>query len=111
MSPLVEEALKYLTTTCNTSALYLFDEDNIKLTLKALHKHGEALNPNKIESWVLANHWKPIPAKSISTWANTIASNGQVRMKYRLYLSSEKEVLSQLQARLAAKKSQVALPA
>jgi len=106
MSPLVEEALKHLTANCNISVLHIFDEDQVKLTLKALHKHGEILDSDAIEAWVLAHHWKANPAKSIAAWARTIASNGQVRLKYRAYFSNEQEIIRQLQAGLAATPTQ-----
>lgn len=100
MSPLVEEALKSLTTSCNISALHVRDEDQVKLTLKALHKHGEILDPTEIESWVLANNWQPKPAKSITTWAKKIASKGRVQLKNKSFLKKEKEIINQFQQNL-----------
>ena len=100
MSPSVEEALKTLTITCNISALHVQDEDNIKLTLRALDNYGEILDPTEIEAWVSANGWQSKPTKNITDWSQKIASNSRVQLKFKSHQESEKDIIHRLQEKL-----------
>ncbi len=96
MTPLVEKALEYLSVTCNKAGLHPLDEDNIKVTLRALHKKGEILDAQEIRSWVTGNGWSSMPAKDVSQWAGNIARGGRVQLKNKMMAPTEKDVLRRI---------------
>jgi hypothetical protein len=98
MDPILIKALESLTITSNIVGLHTSDEDNIKVTLKVLHKKGISLPPQGIESWLLANKWQPNPIKSVVKWANTIGTGGGVRLKFKDSAPTENEVWTRLNA-------------
>lgn len=98
MDPILIKALESLTITSNIVGLHTSDEDNIKVTLKVLHKKGISLSPQGIESWLLANQWQPNPIKSVVKWASTIGNGGSVRLKFKQFSPTEKEVWARFNA-------------
>ncbi len=99
MSPLLIEALKHLSVTCNTSGLHILDEDRIKVVFKALHKEGEILDPDLIKAWVTKNGWSKTPTKQISSWAEKIEEGGRVQLKNKNSAPKERQILELLKNR------------
>ncbi len=101
MTPLVEEALKLLTSRCNTSALHPNDEDYAKITLRALKSYGEHIDPAAINAWLLSNNWQPEPIKRIVKWSTAVSNGGRVQIKYKTSAPTEKQILTILADRTA----------
>jgi len=104
MSPLLEQAMKTLTVRCNTTALHPTDEDMIKSYFKALHKHGELLDPISLGEWAKNNNWETQPIKLLSKWAEAISTGGRVVIKHKAFVETEKEIISHLKNRLEENK-------
>lgn len=101
MTPFIEEALKLLTSRCNLSGLHSNDEDLIKVTLRALKKQGEIIDPAAIEQWALSNNWQPKPLKDLISWASAVSSGGRVQLKFKAMAPTEKEITKIIKERVA----------
>jgi hypothetical protein len=102
MSPLVNQAMATLTVICNKSGLHPTDEDNVKMHLKALHKHGEVLNPTELKLFAEANGWEKEPVKQLFKWAEAISSGSRVVIKHKAHVQTEKQIIAHLKNRIAA---------
>lgn len=100
MSPLVNQAMATLTVICNTSGLHPTDEDNVKMYLKALHKHGEDINPAELKMLAEANNWEKQPVKQLTKWAETISTGGRVVIKHKAHVQTEKQIIAHLNSRM-----------
>jgi len=83
MTPLLEEALKLLTSMVNlsTGIIHPSDESAAKLFFKDLHKEGVLLNEMEISSWAVSNGWQLKDAKQLGELAERIGNGGRVVIK------------------------------
>lgn len=102
MSTLVQQAMDTLTVRCNLAHLHPMDEDTIKSYLKALHKHGENINPAELRVLAEANNWGKEPVKQLVKWAEAISSGGRVVIKDKRMMETDKQIIAHLKSRIAA---------
>ncbi|KPD24027.1 DUF1889 family protein [Idiomarina zobellii] len=83
MTPVVEEALKSLTTRVNlsTGLAHPLDSDSAKEMFKILSEHGESLNGNEITTWAAQNGWSNRHASELGDLGEKIGSGGRVQIK------------------------------
>ena len=74
MTPLLEEALKSINSSVNVSTGLTApnDKNRAKELFKYLHKDGEILLANEIESWAVMNGWQKDDANELGSLAQQI---------------------------------------
>lgn len=100
MTTLVQQAMDTLTVRCNPAHLHPHDEDTIKSFLKALHKHGESINPSELKVMAEASNWGKEPVKQLMKWAEAISSGGRVVIKDKRMVETEKQIIAHLKKRM-----------
>ena len=100
MTTLVQQAMDTLTVRCNLAHLHPMDEDTIKSYLKALHKHGESINPAELKALAEANNWGQEPVKQLVKWAGAIANGGRVVIKDKRLVETDKQIIDHLKSRI-----------
>ena len=100
MLPLLEEALKSLTSRVNlsTGLGHLNDECAAKEIFKLLHKEGVPLLASDITAWAQANKWRPKDAEKLGDLAQHIGDGGRVVVKNKGMWADD--ILEQLKRRI-----------
>ncbi len=83
MSPLIEKALEAITarTNISTGLAHPNDMNAAKEMFVRLHREGEILLSNEIESWAIENGWKPSDAAELGSLGQQIGMGKQPRIE------------------------------
>ena len=104
MSPLVEEALRSLTSRVNlsTGLSNYSDESAAKEIFKLLHKEGESLVAGEITQWAMSNRWKVEDATELGELAQRIGQGGKVVIRNKGMWRAD--IIEQFKGRIGATK-------
>lgn len=85
MTPLLQEALKTISSSVNisTGLTHPNDKNKVEELFKCLHEEGEVLLANEIEEWAATNGWQKKDANELGTLAQQIGMGKKVVIKGR----------------------------
>ena len=99
MSPLVEKALEAITkrTNISTGLTHPNDMNAAKEMFARLHIEGEILLAEEMESWAIANGWRPDHAAELGALGQQIGMGKQPRIEGEWW---REDIIEQLRSKI-----------
>ena len=92
--------LSYLTSRCNIWQLNNYDEDLIVISVSALLKQGESLDPDDTQKWLKANGWDAQAAAKFKLIISLLASGKKIQINDIMSAPTEKAMLKLFQDKI-----------